>query len=91
MVKEKYHAYDVIKDILAIEGVARDEKYSYTELAEKLGQSRQALYGLLNPSNEMRVDRFNEMLDVLGYEIKTERKTPFTDEQVERLKKAGLL
>ena len=54
-----------------IKRIAMEEGVTITELAERLGISRQALYKRLNGG--MRYDNFVECIEALGYEIHYER------------------
>lgn len=61
------------KDIL--EKVMKDEKVTQKELAQALGLgSQQAVGNLLKREGSVRLDRFVEMMNIMGYEIIVRKK-----------------
>ncbi|EJU19781.1 DNA-binding helix-turn-helix domain protein [Peptoanaerobacter stomatis] len=61
------NAGNIIKKLLI------DKKLTQAELAKKINSSPQNLTNKLN-RGDFRVSEFAEMLDILGYEIKIEKK-----------------
>ena len=69
---ERRRSRDKICSGEIVRGIAKKEGVSLTELAERLGVSRQALYKRLG--GDMRFSSFVECMESIGYEVVCRRR-----------------